>query len=279
MSRKKTWEISDAFWELGQPLIPTDPRVANKTYQRQRGGGRKPKYSNRLYFSAIVYVLRTGIIWNALPREKFGGMSSSALHDKFQQWSIAGVLTKIWQRGLAEYDELQGIAWTWQAADSASIEAPLSRESTGPNPTDRGRKGSKRHTLVDENGIPISLLLSAANQYDSMALEPLLKATVVSPPTTTECHLCLDAGYVGKEEVAQGNGFIPHTRTQGEEKKEIAINPEFKARRWVVELTHSWFNRFRKLIPRYEKTDCSYLALTSLAAALITLNKVMSIYG
>ena len=247
MSRKKTWEISDAFWELVQPLIPTDPRVAYKTYQRQRGGGRKPKYSNRLYFSAIVYVLRTGIISNALPREKFGGMSSSALHDKFQQWSIAGVLTKIWQRGLAEYDELQGIAWTWQAADSASIEAPLARESTGPNPTDRGKKGSKRHILVDENGIPISLLVSAANQHDSVALEPLLKATVVSPPTTTECHLCLDAGYVGKEEVAQGNGFIPHIRPRGEEKKEIAINPEFKARRWVIELTHSWFNRFRRL--------------------------------
>ena len=187
MSRKKTWEISDAFWELVQPLIPTDPRVANKNYQRQRGGGRKPKYSNRLYFSAIVYVLRTGIIWNALPREKFGGMSSSALHDKFQQWSIAGVFTKIWQRGLAEYDELQGIAWTWQAADSASIEAPLARESNGPNPTDRGKKGSKRHILVDENGISISLLVSAANQHDSMALETLLKATVVSPPTN---HLC-----------------------------------------------------------------------------------------
>ena len=46
MLRKKTWEISDAFWELVQPLIPTDPRVAKKTYQRKRGGGRKPKYSN-----------------------------------------------------------------------------------------------------------------------------------------------------------------------------------------------------------------------------------------
>jgi len=113
-----------------------------------------------------------------------------------------------------------------------------------------------------------------------VALEPLLKAAVVSPAATTECHLCLDAaGYVGKEEVAQCNGFISHIRPRGEEKKEIATNPEFKARRWVVERTHSWFNRFRKLIPRYEKTDCSYLALTSLAAALITLNQVMTIYG
>jgi len=113
---------------------------SHRSKSRQRGGGRKPTYSNRLYFSAMVYVLRTGIIWNALPCKKFGGMSSSALHNKFQQWSIAGVFTKIWQRGLAEYDEIQGITWTWQAADSASIEALLYRESTGPNPTDREKK-------------------------------------------------------------------------------------------------------------------------------------------
>ncbi|MFZ9069612.1 MAG: IS5 family transposase [bacterium] len=280
MPRKKTWEISDAFWELVEPLIPTNPRVSNKTYQRQRGGGRKAKYSNRLYFSAMVYVLRTGIIWNALPREKFGGLSSSALHDKFQQWSLAGVFTKIWQRGLAEYDELQGISWTWEAADSSSIEAPLARESTGPNPTDRGKKrGSKRHLLVDENGVPISLLVSAANRHDSVVLESLLQAEVVSPMPATQRNLCLDAGYVGKEEVVQCHGFIPHIRPRGEEKQERATNPNFKARRWIVELTHSWFNRFRKLIPRYEKTDRSYQALTCLAAAMITLNKIMSIYG
>ena len=110
-----------------QPLIFTDLIVANKTYQRQRWGGRKTKYSNRLYFSAMVYVLRTGITWNALPHEKFGEMISSALHEKFQQWIIAGVINKIWRRGLAEYYELQWITWTWQAADCVSIEAPLAR--------------------------------------------------------------------------------------------------------------------------------------------------------
>jgi len=95
----------------------------------------------------------------------------------------------------------------------------------------------------------------------------------------TQRNLCLDAGYVGKEEVVQCHGFIPHIRPRGEEKQERATNPNFKARRWIVELTHSWFNRFRKLIPRYEKTDRSYQALTCLAAAIITLNKIMSIYG
>jgi len=92
-------------------------------------------------------------------------------------------------------------------------------------------------------------------------------------------NLCLDAAYVGKEEVARANGFIAHIRPRGEEKKLIERDPSFKPRRWVVELAHSWFNRFRKLIPRYEKTDLSYNALCALAAAIITLNKCKVIYG
>jgi len=91
-------------------------------------------------------------------------------------------------------------------------------------------------------------------------------------------NLCLDAAYVGKETVATAHGFIPHIRPRGEEKKLIERDPSFKPRRWVVELAHSWFNRFRKLIPRYEKTDVSYDALSALAAAMIVLNKVMVIY-
>ena len=109
MARIKTWEISDAFWGIVEPLIPTDPRETGKEYARKPGGGRKPKYSNRLFFSAIVYVLRTGIIWNALPREKFEGVSSAMVHRKFQQWAGMGVFRRIWQRGLAEYDAMEGI--------------------------------------------------------------------------------------------------------------------------------------------------------------------------
>jgi len=140
MARIRTWKISDKFWALVEPLIPTSPRIPGKTYIRKPGGGRKPVYTNRLYFEAIVYVLRTGIIWNALPREKFGGLGSSALHQKFQAWAAAGVFQAIWRRGLAEYDELAGIAWFWESADGSNIEAPLALESVGPNPTDRGKK-------------------------------------------------------------------------------------------------------------------------------------------
>ena len=140
MARTRTWEISDDFWTLVEPLIPTSLRTSDKTYKRRPGAGRKPKYSNRTYFAAMVYILRTGTIWNALPREKFGGLGSSALHHKFQQWTRAGFFRDLWRKGLAEYDDMAGIAWHRQAADGTNIEAPLARESVGPNPTDRGKK-------------------------------------------------------------------------------------------------------------------------------------------
>ena len=134
--------------------------------------------------------------------------------------------------------------------------------------------------MVDEHGAPLSLVVSGANRHDSVSLEPLLTERILRPKDDKEAtqNLCLDAGYVGKGDVAEKNGFTPHIRPRGEEKKLIERDPTFKARRWVVELAHSWFNRFRKLVPRYEKTDLSYLALNMLAAAMITLNKIMTIY-
>jgi transposase len=89
-------------------------------------------------FEAIVYVLRTGCQWKALPKERFG--SASAIHKRFLEWEAAGVFAAIWQAGLAEYDQMEGIAWRWQSIDGAMFKAPLAQEAVGPNPTDRGKK-------------------------------------------------------------------------------------------------------------------------------------------
>jgi len=72
------------------PLLPESRREPGRKYLRKPGAGRKPTYGDRTYFCALLYVLRTGLIWNALPREKFGGLGSSALHTRFQEWSKAG---------------------------------------------------------------------------------------------------------------------------------------------------------------------------------------------
>jgi len=94
-------------------------------------------------------------------------------------------------------------------------------------------------------------------------------------------NLCLDpdAGYTGKESGIWEHDMIPHIRSRGEEKTLIKKNPLLKPRRWVIEASHSWLNRFRKLIPRYKKTDQSYLALIALAPAMVAPNKCMTIYA
>jgi transposase len=74
-------------------------------------------------------VLRTGIIWNAFPREKFEGLGSFALHTRFRQWARAGLFVAIWRKRLAEHDEMEGIAWEWQSGDGTNVEAPLAQES------------------------------------------------------------------------------------------------------------------------------------------------------
>ena len=137
MTKAKAWEVTDEFWERVEPLIPLRKRVADQTYTRKVGGGRKPK-APRLVFEGIVYVLRTGCQWKALPAERYG--SSSAIHARFLEWEKAGFFETLWKAGLAEYDDVEGIAWRWQSIDGAMMKAPMAQASVGPNPTDRGKK-------------------------------------------------------------------------------------------------------------------------------------------
>lgn len=137
MAKIKSWEVSDSFWKKVEPLVPAVVRDPNKTYKRKAGGGRKP-LPPRQIFEAIVYVLRTGCQWKALPKERFG--SASAIHTHFMRWMRKGFFVALWRAGLAEYDAMEGIAWRWQSIDGAMIKAPLALEAVGRNPTDRGKK-------------------------------------------------------------------------------------------------------------------------------------------
>lgn len=148
----------------------------------------------------------------------------------------------------------------------------------GETPLIEEKKGSKRSLLTDEKGLPLALVISGANTHDVKLLAATLDAIVIPRPDTArhKQNLCLDAGYVGKpaQREVEERGYVPHVRPRGEEMAEKDKNPDFKARRWVVEVCHSWFNRFRKLLVRYEKMDRSYLGLLMLAASIIVLRKI-----
>ena len=138
--------------------------------------------------------------------------------------------------------------------------------------------------LVDERGVPLSIIVTGANRHDVTQLEPVLKNIVVNRPKFSEDspqHLCADKGYFGEPArlIIVGEGYLPHVKSRGVEKQELISIPGYRARRWVVEACHSWLNRFRKIIIRYEKTDASYIALLHLACAIITWRKIGVIYG
>jgi len=86
---------------------------------------------------------------------------------------------------------------------------------------------------------------------------------VVLPPKDTERNLCADKGYTGNpaKQVIEAHGYISHVKERGEEIKAKKEIPGYRSRRGVVELTHSWLNRFRKLLVHYEKLSGSYIAL------------------
>ena len=139
---------------------------------------------------------------------------------------------------------------------------------------------------VDGRGIPLSLVVTGANRHDVSQLSTLLDARVVGPlpdenGKLPEENLCADAGYAGKpaEQVIRAHGYVPHVRSRTDEKAAKKKNPNHRPRRWVVEVSHAWFNRFRKLLVRYEKTLASSLALHHLAAAIIVFRKVIFMYG
>jgi transposase len=91
--------------------------------EEKRPGTRgRPPVPFRRVMDGILYVLRTGCQWKALPKE-YG--SGSTAHRRFQQWVREGVFERVWVRLLEEYDDIRGIGWQWQSLDSSSVKSPL----------------------------------------------------------------------------------------------------------------------------------------------------------
>lgn len=263
-------EISDNFWTVVEPLF--------EPFKRVHPGG-SPSLPFRTILNGIFFLLKTGCQWCMIP-EKYG--SKSTIHEHFQKWVQARVFQRMHQMNVEGYDELKGIQWDWQSMDGALIVAPTrqaggasaAEEGLGRNPTDRGRQGSKLHTLVERNGIPLAVELVGANVHDSRLVGSTLENIVVERPEVTEEKpqaLCLDKGYSYKrvEEEVLSHSYEPHIRRIGEEKKDGDGQKTHPAKRWVVERTNAWFKGFRALRTRYTCKGRNFLALIQLAASII----------
>jgi putative transposase len=154
-------------------------------------------------------------------------------------------------------------------------QGPPRGEKVGKNPTDRGKIGPTRSLLTDGGGVPIGLAVAEANRHDfKMVHETIESIPIERPEPALEQHqgLCLDQGDDDDEgrELLTDVGFTAHIRARGEEAKALKQEAGSKARRWVVERTQRWMNRFRRVLRRWEKKVGNYLAFLHLACAYIT---------
>lgn len=260
---EEKFQIPDELWKRILPLLPPEK-------EKEKPG--RPRMDDRQAMDAIFYVLRTGCQWKAIPRT-LG--ASSTIHDRFQEWQKAGLFRKLWQAGVIEYNDVKGIDWEWQSIDGCITKAPLGGEATGPSPVDRAKSGTKRSLLTDGRGVPLSVVVAKSNRNDMKLTRQTLSSTIVERPKVTKenpQNLCTDKGYDYPEvdEIVHEFGYTAHIRRRGEPQIQCPKIPGYRSRRWVVERTHSWMNRFRALLIRWEKKVPNYLAFLHFACAWIS---------
>jgi len=144
----------------------------------------------------------------------------------------------------------------------------------GPNPTDRAKGGAKRSLLTDGAGIPLGIVVDGANRNDFQLLGPTIESIPIPRPRPTKERpqgLCLDKGYdyAQARDTVKHFRYTPHIRSRGEEQREQRRSRRHKARRWVVERTHSWLNRHRSILVRWAKKAENYVGLLHFACALV----------
>ena len=217
----------------------------------------------------ILFSLRHGLRWGDLP-QALGYGSGVTCWRRLRLWQELGIWTMLHQVVLNWLGDVDGIDWSRASVDSICVRAKRGGEHTGPSPVDRGKKGSKYHCLVDRQGVPLAIQLTAANVHDSKLLEPLLDAVrpirrpIGEPgrPRQRPAKLHADKGYdfPEKRRALRKRGITPRIARRGVESSE-----RLGRVRWVVERTQGWIVAFRKLAIRFDRQAASVLAFLHLA--------------
>jgi transposase len=256
--------LDEALWAVLELLLPLDP-------PRPRGG--RPRLPHRQVLTGILFVLRSGIPWELLPKERGCG-SGMTCWRRLQEWQAKGLWQRIHHELLNWLGQIGHLDWSRASLDSASVPAKRGGALSGPNPTDRGKAGTKRHVVVDRQGIPLAVKVTAANEHDGLVFEPLLGA--IPPiqgrfgrPRRRPEKLHADKAYDARHcrTYLRKRGIKSRIARRGLESSE-----RLGRHRWVVERTLAWLNRFRRLAIRYERRADIHEALVQLGCILICWN-------
>lgn len=254
-------ELPEDLWREIEPLLPPDELPGD-------AGGR-PRVPNKLALRGIFFVLLTGIRWEYLPREF--GCSGMTCWRRLKAWQDLDIWDQLHRLMLAALRKAGKLDLSLAIVDSSTSRAVGGGESTGPNPTDRRKPGTKQHLLVDRHGVPLEIRVTGANRHDVQEILPLIVnlepiGGKPGPPVSKPEAVQADRAYhsASVDSILRWLGITPVIA-----KRNTPHGSGLGKTRWVVERTFGWIRGFRRLRVRFDRTDAIYNAWNSLAAAVI----------
>jgi transposase len=251
--------VTDELWNTLAPLLPSHP-------PSPKGG--RPRLPDRLCLNGVLFVLREGIRWQSLSPQ-WGWGSGSTCWRRFAEWTDAGVwqaahaslVTALGERGLLNLDRA--------VVDSCSVRALRGGEHTGANPTDRAKKGCKRHLITEGQGLPLVVQIGPANRRDEQWLPCLLWwLWIVLRYGWRHRPAALQGdrgyGFAGSIALVLAWGLRSMLAERGS-----PHGSGLGRTRYVVERAHSWFMSFRRLVVCYERSGAHFQGMYQLAACVI----------
>jgi len=261
-----------AVWAAVEPLLPARPP------DRHPLGCHRPRIADRTCFTGILLRLVTGCSWGTAGR--LGGVGATTLRERRTEWLGAGVFERLVDEAIAAYDRIIGLDLSDVALDGSLHKAPAGGEGTGPNPTDRAKRGWKWSVATDGHGIPIGWATAGANRHDSQLLAPTLEAVGGRGLLADIETLHLDRGYdtaatratcaaYGLSDVVCARKRPPGTANGTKTRRPLGL-------RWPVERTNAWLANFGQLRRTTDRRIAHRLAALALAIALIITIKLIA---
>lgn len=221
--------------------------------------GRPPLLAFDDAYADILHVVRTGMQWRHLKPKH---VSFITVFKAMHRWIDAKLFQKAYRALLRLYSRQRRPRYC--CVDSSFVKNVYGTNCVGRNPTDRGRMGTKVTTIVDDQGMPFSLLFSPANHSDMRLLEPTLSVATESIPKGTPLYA--DRGYdsAHNRSVCRAHGCADRIFRRG-----TKTGRRTNAKRGTVERFFSWIDKQRRLIMRYERRVETYCEMTHLACGLL----------
>ncbi|WP_375268155.1 IS5 family transposase [Phenylobacterium sp.] len=245
------YDLSEAEWRLIEPLLPNKPRGV-------------PRVDDRRVINGIFYVLRTGSPWRDLP-SRYG--PHTTVYNRYNRWAKAGVWLKVFEALAAKSPQ------SLHLIDSSIIRAhqhAAGGKKGGPDHAigrSRGGLSTKINALVNQDGLPLRIVLSAGQASDKAAVAELIDGL---PPAQA---LVADRGYDAQAviELVRSRGGCAHIPTQKDRKLQRSVDPAIYRQRNLVERFFCKLKHFRRIATRFDKLARNFLAAVLLASTRLWL--------